>query len=39
VAGDVIVHPVDCTHQEMLTTAALSGYGEHVSQLLDRGST
>jgi amino acid adenylation domain-containing protein len=39
VAGDVIVHPVDCTHQEMLTTAALSGYGDHVSQLLDRGST
>jgi thioesterase domain-containing protein/acyl carrier protein len=36
VAGDIIVHSVDCTHQEMLTTEALSLYGTQLKQLLGR---
>jgi thioesterase domain-containing protein len=34
VAGDVVVHPTDSTHQEMLTTEALSSYGEHLARVL-----
>jgi thioesterase domain-containing protein/acyl carrier protein len=36
VAGDIIVHSIDCTHQEMLTTEALSLYGAQLNQLLGR---
>jgi hypothetical protein len=36
VAGDIIVHSIDCTHQEMLTTEALSLYGTQLNQLLGR---
>jgi amino acid adenylation domain-containing protein len=36
VAGDIIVHSIDCTHQEMLTTEALSLYGRQLNQLLGR---
>jgi amino acid adenylation domain-containing protein/non-ribosomal peptide synthase protein (TIGR01720 family) len=36
VAGDIVVHPIDCTHQAMLTTEALSLYGQQLSQLLGR---
>lgn len=35
-AGDVVVHPVDCTHQEMLTTEALRSYGRRLGQSLGR---
>jgi hypothetical protein len=34
VAGDIVVHPVDTTHQAMLTTDALSSYGRQLGQLL-----
>jgi thioesterase domain-containing protein/acyl carrier protein len=34
VAGDIVVHPVDSTHQAMLTTEALSSYGRKLGQLL-----
>ena len=39
VAGDIVVRPIDCTHQEMLTTDALSAYGRVFSQLLRRETT
>jgi amino acid adenylation domain-containing protein/non-ribosomal peptide synthase protein (TIGR01720 family) len=34
VAGDIVVHSIDCTHQAMLTTEALSSYGRQLGQLL-----
>jgi glycopeptidolipid biosynthesis protein len=39
VAGDIVVHSIDCTHQGMLTTEALSSYGPHLGQLLSRERT
>jgi thioesterase domain-containing protein/acyl carrier protein len=34
VTGDISVYPVDCTHQEMLTTESLTMYGKQLKQLL-----
>jgi thioesterase domain-containing protein len=35
-AGDVIVVPVDCAHEDMLSTEALSRYGRQVGRALGR---
>jgi thioesterase domain-containing protein len=34
VAGDITVYPIDCTHQEMLTTESLSMYGKQLHSLV-----
>jgi thioesterase domain-containing protein/tryptophan 2,3-dioxygenase len=34
IAGDITVYPIDCTHQEMLTTESLSIYGEQLKHSL-----
>jgi thioesterase domain-containing protein len=34
VAGDITAYPIDCTHQEMLTTESLSMYGKQLKYLL-----
>jgi thioesterase domain-containing protein len=34
VAGDIVVHSIDSTHQAMLTTEALSSYGRQLGLLL-----
>jgi thioesterase domain-containing protein/acyl carrier protein len=34
VAGDIVVHSIDSTHQAMLTTEALSSYGRQLGQSL-----
>jgi thioesterase domain-containing protein len=34
VAGEIVVHSIDSTHQAMLTTEALSSYGRQLGQLL-----
>ena len=39
VGGDVTVHPVDCTHQAMLTVDALNSHGELLDELLGRERT
>jgi thioesterase domain-containing protein len=36
VTGDITVHAADCSHQAMLTTDALSGYGRQLGALLGR---
>jgi amino acid adenylation domain-containing protein len=36
VAGDIAVHSIDCTHQEMITTASLSMYGKLLRHLVGR---
>ena len=36
VAGDITVHSIDCTHQEMMTTASLSIYGNQLRRLIGR---
>jgi len=35
VAGDVTVHSIDCTHDEMLTNESISAYGEQLKLLLE----
>ena len=39
VAGDITVYPIDCTHQEMLTTESLNVYGKQLKRSLVLGST
>ncbi len=39
VAGDITVHSIDCTHQDMLSAESLSRYGKRLRQLLVRGAT
>jgi thioesterase domain-containing protein/acyl carrier protein len=39
VAGDIVVHSIDSTHQAMLTTEALSSYGRQLGQLLSGETT
>ncbi len=34
--GDIRVHPIDCAHEEMLTTESLRLYGTQLGQLLSR---
>jgi thioesterase domain-containing protein/acyl carrier protein len=34
VAGDITLYPIDCTHEEMLTTESLSMYGEQLKHSL-----
>jgi thioesterase domain-containing protein/aryl carrier-like protein len=34
VAGDVVVHPVDCTHDDMLTAQAIDGYAAQLGEWL-----
>jgi amino acid adenylation domain-containing protein/non-ribosomal peptide synthase protein (TIGR01720 family) len=34
VFGDIIIHPTDSTHNEMLTTESLSGYGNRIKRSL-----
>jgi thioesterase domain-containing protein len=34
VTGEVAVHSIDCTHQEMLTAESVSMYGKHLKDLL-----
>ncbi|EUA65627.1 linear gramicidin synthetase subunit D domain protein [Mycobacterium xenopi 4042] len=34
VAGHIAVHPVDCTHQEMLTAESLARYGDQLKHSL-----
>jgi thioesterase domain-containing protein/acyl carrier protein len=34
VAGEITVYPIDCTHQEMLTTESLSMYGKRLKDSL-----
>ncbi|OBH97804.1 tryptophan 2,3-dioxygenase family protein [Mycobacterium sp. E2733] len=34
VAGDITMHSIDCTHQEMLTSESLSMYGEKIKDSL-----
>ncbi|VBA35113.1 Dimodular nonribosomal peptide synthase [Mycobacterium pseudokansasii] len=36
VAGDITVYPIDCTHQEMLTTESLNMYGQQLKCSLIR---
>jgi thioesterase domain-containing protein/acyl carrier protein len=37
VAGTIAVHPVDCTHEEMLSAQALASYGERLERALPLG--
>jgi len=36
VAGDITVHSIDCTHQDILTTESLGMYGKQLRQILGR---
>ena len=38
VTGEIVVHPTDCTHQAMLTTESLAGYGKQLGRLVRRGT-
>jgi thioesterase domain-containing protein len=35
VAGDITVYPVDCAHNEMMTTESLSIYGQQLKHSLE----
>jgi hypothetical protein len=35
VAGDITVHPVDCGHDEMMTTESLGMYGQQLKLSLE----
>jgi thioesterase domain-containing protein/acyl carrier protein len=37
VAGDILVHPVDCTHDAMLTAESVGMFGEQLNNSLRRG--